>query len=120
MTLQPTGARSGRAAVAGLPRHERLLRAGYYLLFWYMPYRQFSTRARRGVRRFHVLVFALVGVVYAARGDALGAVMFLAAALLSHGSLGLIDDSIERGAPVPRTPYNLPADLEPPLARGAR
>lgn len=97
---------------------ERALRVGYYVLFWYLPYHQFPTGGRRFVRRLSVAATGLAAAVYAVQGATTGVVVAVVATLMSHASLRLVDRAIAGGPPVPRTRFNLPADLEPPA--GAR
>lgn len=105
-----------RDATAGEPPKlsatNRFLRACYYLLFWWLPYRQLTRKGRRHVRRFYAAVFGLLAVGYAIQGDAFTAVGMFLTMLVSGASLRLVDRALEGGDPVPRTRFNLPADLE--------
>jgi hypothetical protein len=90
----------------------KVLRWAYYFLFWYMPYRQYPRRGRRFVRRLYVVVFGAATVTYVVHHDVLGATGMFIAMVLSAASLKLVDQDLEGGARVPRTRWNLPADLE--------
>ena len=99
-------------SACNLSAKTKLLRWSYYVLFWWLPYRRFTRRTRRLIARFYVAVYALFAAGHAIDNDFLGVAVFLAASILSAASLGLVDRDLEGGARVPRTRYNLPADLE--------
>lgn len=90
----------------------KALRWSYYLMFWYLPYRQLGPAARRFIRVLHVAAFSGVALVLVCADRVVGAGLALLAAVLVHASLRLVDHDVEGGAAVPRTRWNLPADLE--------
>lgn len=100
--------------LAELSPLNRALRVSYYLIFWCLPYRQLTAGARLWVRRFYIGVFGVFAAGYAFQGDSIGAVVMFFAMVLSAASLRLVDRGLQGGSPVPRTRWNLPADLEPP------
>lgn len=100
-------------------RGRAVLRWSYYLLFWYLPYRQLTRAQRSFIRRLHIAAFAAAAVTFVVHRDGFGAAVMVVAMILSASSLKLVDRDLEGGARVARTRWNLPADLElkPPASR---